>query len=299
MSILVVGSIAYDTVETPQRSVKDSPGGSALYFSMAASFFSAVNVVGVVGTDFDLQKIKFSRPCPISFDGLDVQEGKTFRWGGRYYEDPNQRDTLFTLLNVFENFNPLIPAHYRKSKIVFLANIDPELQLKVLEQIEEPELVVLDTMNFWISSKRAALDEVIGHTQVIILNDQEVRQLTGSANLIAGGQKILEKGPRVVVIKKGEHGAIMMQNQSIFSAPAYPVTHVVDPTGAGDSFAGGFVGYLARQGIFDDSETRKAMIFGTVIASFNVEDFSFNRLLNLAEADLQKRYEEIKKMVQF
>jgi sugar/nucleoside kinase (ribokinase family) len=258
-----------------------------------------VNVVGVVGTDFDLQKIQFKRPCPISFDGLDVREGKTFRWGGRYYEDPNQRDTLFTQLHVFEDFKPLIPAHYRKSKIVFLANINPELQLQVLEQIEKPELVVLDTMNFWISGKRAALDKVIRHTQIIILNDQEIRQLTGTANLIAGGQKILEKGPRVVVIKKGEHGAIMMQKQSVFLAPAYPVNNVVDPTGAGDSFAGGFVGYLARQGVFDESEIRKAMIYGTVIASFNVEDFSFNRLVNLTEADLQRRYEDIKKMMQF
>jgi sugar/nucleoside kinase (ribokinase family) len=299
MQILVVGSIAFDTVHTASGKVEDSPGGSALYFSNAASFFAPVNVVGVVGTDFHLKNIHIAVQHPINFDGLHKEEGKTFRWGGRYHEDPNMRETLFTHLNVFENFNPQIPAHYRRSEIVFLANIDPDLQLQVLEQMDHPKLVVLDTMNFWISGKRASLEEVIAKSQIIILNDEETRQLTGAQNLILGGRRILEMGAKVVIIKKGEHGAIMIGQDSYFVAPAYPVTRVVDPTGAGDSFAGGFVGYLAQCGVFTDSEIRKAMIYGTAVASFNVEDFSFNRLTQLSADQLQKRYNEIKEIVRF
>jgi sugar/nucleoside kinase (ribokinase family) len=299
MTILVVGSIAFDTVETPSRSVEDSPGGSALYFSNAASFFAPVNVVGVVGTDFDLKKIQLADHYPISFNGLYTEQGKTFRWGGRYHKDPNQRDTLFTHLNVFENFKPEIPPHYRKSEIVFLANIDPDLQHKVLTQMEKPKLVVLDTMNFWITGKRESLDKVIAKTQIIILNDEESRLLTGETNLLLSGQKIMEMGPEVVVIKKGEHGAIMIGRDSYFSAPAYPVSSVMDPTGAGDSFAGGFVGYLARRGVFTDDEIRIAMIYGTVLASFNVEDFSFKRLATLSQDELKTRFEEVKKITQF
>lgn len=299
MEILVVGSIAYDTIETPYGSAKDSPGGSALYFSNAASFFSPVNVVGVVGTDFNLDLIDFGKDRPINFDGLSFESGKTFRWGGRYHKDPNKRDTLFTHLNVFENFKPRIPENFKKSDIVFLANIDPDLQLQVLEQIDQPRLVVLDTMNFWISGKRKSLDEVISKTNILILNDEETKQLTDEPNLIIGGKKILDMGPDVVIIKKGEHGSIMLSRSSYFVAPAYPVETVIDPTGAGDSFAGGFVGYLAKSGKFNDEVYRKAMIFGSVIASFNVEDFSFNRLAALTNQELEDRFEKIREITAY
>ncbi len=299
MNILVVGSIAYDTVETPFGSVEDSPGGSAMYFSSAASIFAPVNIVGVVGTDFNPGKIDLGKNRPINFDGLYSEEGKTFRWGGRYYEDINKRDTLFTELNVFENFQPKIPGNYRNTEVVFLANIDPDLQLKVLEQMKKPKLVVLDTMNFWITRKRSSLNKIIGKSNIIILNDEETKQLTGEASIIRGGKKILEMGPEVAVIKKGEHGSIMMGKDSYFVAPAYPVQRVVDPTGAGDSFAGGLVGYLAKNGNFGIDELRKAVIYGSVIASFNVEDFSFKRLASLTRKELHDRWIEIKKMISY
>ena len=299
MNILVVGSIAFDTIETPHQSVDDSPGGSALYFSNSAGFFAPVNVVGVVGEDFDLKEIDFGKGRPINFDGLYTEKGKTFRWGGRYHDDPNKRDTLFTHLNVFENFKPEIPAHFRDSEIVFLANIDPVLQLQVLNQITDPKLIVTDTMNFWISGRRDALDQVIQKTNILILNDEETRQLTDEINLRQGAEKLLEMGPEVVVIKKGEHGAILISKDSYFVAPAYPVKNVVDPTGAGDSFAGGFVGYLAKSGNFEDGELRKAIIYGTAVASFCVEDFSFKRLAKLTQQELNDRTVELKKIMSY
>jgi len=299
MQILVVGSIAFDTVETPTTSVEDSPGGSALYFSNAASFFAQVNVVGVVGSDFKLSEIQMGNNRPINFDGLYSETGKTFRCGGRYYEDPNKRDTLFTHLNVFENFQPRIPESYRDSEIVFLANIDPDLQLQVLQQMTNPALVVLDTMNFWISGKRDSLDKVISKSNIMIVNDEEIKQLTGTINLVQGGRKVLEMGPDIVIIKKGEHGAVMMSKDSYFVAPAFPVSNVIDPTGAGDSFAGGLVGYLARNGNFNDDEIRKAVIYGSVVASFNVEDFSFKRLASLTENDLARRFEAFTEITKY
>jgi sugar/nucleoside kinase (ribokinase family) len=299
MDALVVGSIALDTVETPFGSVDNSPGGSALYFSNAASFFTPVNVVGVVGTDFDIQLIDFGQDRQINFDGMIIEAGKTFRWGGRYHEDPNKRDTLFTHLNVFENFKPVIPENFRRSEVVFLANIDPVLQLQVLDQIAKPKLVVMDTMNFWISGKRSALEDVISRSTIVILNDEETQQLTGEVSLITAGNKVLQMGPEVVVIKKGAHGAIMMSNNSYFIAPAYPVQKVIDPTGAGDCFAGGFVGYLASKQDFSDAILRKAVIYGSVIASYNVEDFSFRRLTSLNTADLDNRFDQIREMTIF
>lgn len=299
MNILVVGSIAFDTVETPKQTVEDSPGGSALYFSNAASFFAPVNVVGVVGEDFDLRVIDFGKNRPINFEGLYTEQGKTFRWGGRYHTDPNKRDTLFTHLNVFENFKPQIPDHFKDSEIVFLANIDPELQLQVLNQVANPKLIVTDTMNFWISGNRDALNEVIRQSNIVILNDEEIREFTDEINLSHGAAKLLDMGPDVVVIKKGEHGAILISKDSYFVAPAFPVENVVDPTGAGDSFAGGFVGYLAKMKRFEDSELRKAIMYGTVVASFCVEDFSFNRLAGLTNGELNKRFEELKEITSY
>lgn len=299
MSVLVVGSIAYDSVETPWGSVKDSPGGSALYFSAAASMFCPVNVVGVVGSDFDMSKISFLKKRGVNFDGIYIESGETFRWGGRYRTDLNMRDTLYTLLNVFENFQPKIPSHYKKAEYVFLANIDPELQLQVLDQIDKPKLIILDTMNFWISGKRKHLDEVIKRCDIILLNDQESREISGQPNIIKAARMISELGPNVVIIKKGEHGAMLYHDNRYFFAPAYPLEKVVDPTGAGDSFAGGFVGYVAKFGKIDDEVLRKGVIYGSTIASFNVEDFSFNRLINLKKEDLEKRIKKFKELTCF
>ncbi|MEJ2049065.1 MAG: PfkB family carbohydrate kinase [Calditrichota bacterium] len=299
MSILVVGSIALDTVETPYGKVKDSPGGSALYFSAAASFFAPVNIVGVVGEDFDFNLIDFLKTRQVDFSGLKVEKGETFRWGGRYHDNMNSRDTLFTYLNVFETFNPVIPENYRNSKFVFLANIQPELQLKVLKSIDSPTLTILDTMNFWISGSRAALEKVIQHVDVMILNDEEIRELTGIQNINIASRVILKMGPKVLVVKKGEHGAFLITRDDFFAAPAYPVEKVVDPTGAGDSFAGGFVGYLAGRTQLNEDDFRKAVAYGSIVASFSVESFSFDMLKRISREDIDKRLENFRKMTQF
>ncbi len=299
MSLLVVGSIAYDTVETPFGKVEDSLGGSALYFSAAASLFGPVNVVGVVGSDFDASKISFLKKRGVNLDGLYMESGKTFRWGGRYYEDMNKRETLFTYLNVFERFQPRIPEAYQHSEYVFLANIDPELQLQVLEQINKPKLVVLDTMNFWINGKRAQLETVLKRSDIIVVNDQEARELTGEFNLIKAIKRIVEFGPQSVIVKKGEHGAMLYHDGKFFFAPAYPLEKVVDPTGAGDSFAGGFMGYIAKADKRDFPTLKKAIIYGSTIASYNVEDFSFNRLKTLTMEEIDERVRAFKELTAF
>ena len=299
MSLLVVGSIAYDTIETPTTKVEDSLGGSALYFSAAASLFSPVNVVGVVGSDFDASKISFLKKRGANLDGLYMESGKTFRWGGRYFDDMNRRETLFTYLNVFERFQPVIPEHYKKSEFVFLANIDPELQLDVLNQINNPKLIVLDTMNFWISGKRKELEEVLKVVDIIVLNDEEAKELTGEMGLIKATKAIPAMGPKSVIVKKGEHGAMLYHENEFFFVPAFPLDSVVDPTGAGDSFAGGFMGYLAKTGQIDQATLKKAMVYGSTIASFNVEDFSFNRLENLTMKEIKERVKIFKKMTSF
>ncbi len=299
MSVLVVGSVALDTVETSQRTVNDSLGGSALYFSSAASFFTDVNVVGVVGSDFNYSEIEFLKKRNVDLSGLYVEKGKTFRWGGRYHRNINKRDTLFTDLNVFENFKPDIPQKYRDSKYIFLANIDPILQLQVLDQIKNPQFVVLDTMNFWISGNRKKVIEVLKRSTVAILNDEETRELTDNPNLIEAGRQILSMGPKYIIIKKGEHGAVLLSKNSYFSVPAFPLDHVADPTGAGDSFAGGFLGFLSKHKYNDEHNLRKAVVFGNVIASFNVEDFSFNKLKQISEKDIYSRFNIIKEITRF
>ncbi len=299
MPVLVVGSIALDTVETSHGKAQDSPGGSALYFSAAASLFSPVDVVGVVGKDFDFSTIEFLKEREVDFTGLRVTDGKTFRWGGRYKENMNQRDTLFTHLNVFQNFRPAIPEAYRKDRLIFLANIAPELQLDVLAQIEKPALSVLDTMNFWISGARELLMQLIEKVDVLILNDEELRELTNKFNMLESANLLLEQGPRAVVIKKGEHGAVLVSRKGYFLAPAYPVPKVVDPTGAGDSFAGGFLGYLATCEDIDELNIRRAVVYGTVAASFTVEDFSFNRLKSITRQDIESRFNEVREMTAF
>ncbi|MHB2154748.1 PfkB family carbohydrate kinase [Caldithrix abyssi] len=299
MSLLVVGSIAYDTIETPTARVEDSLGGSALYFSAAASLFTPVNVVGVVGSDFDASKISFLKKRGVNFDGLYMESGKTFRWGGRYFDDMNKRETLFTYLNVFERFQPVIPEHYQKAEFVFLANIDPELQLEVLKQIESPKLIVLDTMNFWISGKRKKLEEVLAYTDIIVLNDEEVREITGENGLIKAARAIPQMGPKSVIVKKGEHGAMLYHEEEFFFVPAFPLENVVDPTGAGDSFAGGFMGFLAKAQTLDLPTLKKAIVYGSTIASFNVEDFSFKRLEKIKMKEIKERVKLFKKMTAF
>lgn len=299
MSILVVGSIALDTVETRRGKVTDSPGGSALYFSAAASFFAPVNIVGVVGEDFDFSEIAFLEKKKVDMSGLQVEKGETFRWGGRYHDDMNYRDTLFTYLNVFETFHPVIPPAYRKSEFVFLANIDPALQLEVLSHMASPTLTVLDTMNFWISGKREELDEVIRKVDILILNDEELRELTGSPNLTAASSTLLKDGLKGLVIKKGEHGALLITADDYFATPAFPVTEVVDPTGAGDTFAGGFVGYLASCKRLTKNSFRRAVAYGSAIASFNVESFSYNRLKEIEMEDIENRLLLFRQMTRF
>ena len=299
MSILVVGSVALDDVETPHGSVKNSLGGSALYFGAAAGIFTPVNLVGVVGEDFDLNTIEFLKSRGVDFRGLTVEPGETFRWGGRYHDNINKRDTLYTYLNVFENFKPAIPEHYRRDPLVFLANIDPELQLQVLEQMERPRLTLLDTMNFWIHGKKQPLLELIPRIDVLILNDEELQELTDIPHLYRAAESLLQMGPQAVVVKKGEHGAVLIDREGYFIAPAYPVEKVVDPTGAGDSFAGGFLGYLATCTQIEDIAFRKAIVFGSVVASFTVEDFSFNRLKTITRNDLDQRLERVRGMTRF
>jgi sugar/nucleoside kinase (ribokinase family) len=299
MNILVVGSLALDSVKTPLGKVEDALGGSATYFSLSASIFHKVRLVGVVGTDFPNEYIELLKKRGIDLDGLQQVEGKTFRWQGEYHYDLNKAITLDTQLNVFENFSPKIPSQYQDTDFIFLANIDPDLQLNVLEQLKSPKLVVGDTMNFWIERKKEALLKVLKKINIAILNDAEVRQITNEPNLIIAAKKILSLGVSRVIIKKGEHGSLMISKDSFFSAPAYPLEVIFDPTGAGDTFAGGFLGYLASIENLGEQEMKKAIIYGTTIASFTVEDFSVNRLIQLTQKDIEKRYIKIKEITQF
>jgi len=298
--VLVVGSTALDTVECPAGKVEDALGGSCFFFSTAASLMTPVRLVGVVGTDFPMDKIDFLKNRNVDLRGLQVKEGNTFRWGGRYHEDPNLRDTLFTELGVFEQFNPELPEHFRSTPLVFLGNIQPSLQLKVLEQINNPELVVLDTMNLWIDLTLDTLKEAVSRVDLIIVNDEEALQLTGKVNLLQAVVELFRMGPDKVIVKKGQHGAMLFDSQGRrFYAPAYPVMNVKDPTGAGDTFAGGFLGYLASHDMDDPATWRRAVIYGSVIASFAVEDFSMNRTRDLTMEEVECRVEELRDLVSF
>lgn len=299
MSILVVGSVALDTVETPFGKVDDSLGGSAVYFSVSASYFTPVNLVAVVGSDFPERHVSLLHKHGVDTAGLRKVPGKTFRWKGHYMYDLNQAHTLDTQLNVFADFSPELPEKYRSSDVVFLANIDPVLQRKVLAQVRKPKLVACDTMNFWIESKRDELVKTLELVDILVINEAEARQLANEKNLVKATKKILAMGPSALVVKRGEYGALFFTKKHIFSAPAYPLESVVDPTGAGDTFAGGFMGYLAQCGISSDSNLRRAMIFGSVMASFNVEDFSLNRLTRLKKPEIRKRFEQFKKLTHF
>ncbi|MCH8018899.1 sugar kinase [candidate division KSB1 bacterium] len=299
MSILVVGSAALDTVETPFGTVEDALGGSAIYFSAAASYFAPVNLVAVVGDDFPKEKIEFLKKKNVDFSGLEVADGKTFRWGGKYGFDLNDRDTLFTHLNVFEKFEPKIPDSYKNSEYIFLANIGPDLQMDVLKQIQSPKLVALDTMNYWIGGDLPALRETLKHVDVLIVNDSEVRQLAYEANLVKASKIVQEMGPKTLIIKKGEHGALLITQDSFFWAPAYPLEFIYDPTGAGDTFAGGFMGYMAKSDDISIDNLKRAVVFGSTMASFCVEKFSLERLENLTEEEIRKRFHEFWQMTNF
>ncbi|MGD0267050.1 MAG: PfkB family carbohydrate kinase [Candidatus Methylomirabilota bacterium] len=299
MSILVVGSVAFDTIRTPFGQADEALGGSATYFSAAASFFADVRLVAVVGEDFPDRHLEFLRSRRVDLGGLRRVPGKTFRWVGEYGFDLNQARTLETQLNVFADFAPQIPEAYRDSDVVFLANIDPDLQREVLRQVRRPALIAADTMNYWIANKAESLRQTLRLVDTLLINDAEVRQLADEANLVQAARKILAWGPKSLVIKRGEYGALMIKNGDWFAAPALPLEVVRDPTGAGDCFAGGFVGYLANTMNFDNASVRKAMILGSVMASFNVEAFSLNRLRTLTYAEIEARYRAFRRLAQF
>ncbi len=297
--ILVVGSVAFDTVETPFGRAEKVLGGSASFFSVAAAFFAPVNLVGVVGRDFGEKQLAAFRGRPIDVEGLERMDGATFHWQGRYSYDLNSRDTVCTELNVFEFFKPKIPARYRASDYVFLGNIDPVLQRDVLAQVERPKLVACDTMNFWISGKLAELRKTLALVHVLLINDAEMRELSGEWNLVKAARAIRKMGPATLVVKKGEHGVVMFTEGGAFAAPAYPLEDVFDPTGAGDTFAGGFLGYLASAASLDDEALRRAVIMGSTMASFCVEAFSLDRLLRLTRREIDERYRLFKRLTTF
>lgn len=299
--ILVTGTVAYDTIETPFGRAERALGGSATYFAAAASLFSPVRLVAVVGGDFRAGDLAFLRSRGVDLGGLEVDaSGKTFHWSGRYHYDLNNRDTLATDLNVLATFDPKVPPAYRESKIVFLANLMPSLQQKVLDQVKDPRLVVMDTMNFWMTPPfKSDLVKTIARADVLIVNDAEARELAGEPNLVKAAAAIRRMGPRVLIIKKGEHGALMFTADGVFSAPAYPLEFVFDPTGAGDTFAGGFVGSLAASERWDDAAYRRAVIRGSSAASFTVEEFGVKRLERVTRPELDERTRAFLQLTRF
>ncbi len=299
--LLIVGSVALDSVRTPFGEVKEALGGSATYSSYAASFFApTVRLVGVVGEDFPQEHIGLLQQRGIHVEGLQVAKGKTFRWAGSYEYDLNEAHTLATELNVFETFKPTIPAAYKESPFVFLANIDPELQLSVLDQVVKPKLVACDTMNLWIKIKPDVLKRVLARVDFLFINDGEARQFANTPSLIRAGRLLQSWGPKYVVIKKGEHGALLFGQNTFFAAPAFPLEEVYDPTGAGDTFAGGFFGFLAKNnGDISEAMLRRAVVFGTAMASFTVEQFSLERLKTLTEDQLMARVRMLKELSHF
>ncbi len=301
MSLLVVGSLALDTIETPFGKAERAVGGSATYISLSASYFlQPIRLVGVVGGDFPKNEIDFLKEKEIDLEGLQVKEDeKTFFWHGKYDFDLNNRESIATELNVFADFDPVIPDSFKKSTFLCLGNINPELQKKVLQQVDKPRLVVADTMNFWIEGKYDALLEVLKRIDVLIINDSEAREISREANLIKSARKIQEMGPKTVIIKKGEHGALLFCEDKLFIAPAYPLESIYDPTGAGDSFAGGFMGYLAKTEDLSYESMKRAVIYGSTIASFAVESFSIDRIRDLSTLEIKDRFNEFKHLSDF
>ena len=300
MPLLVVGSVAFDSVETPTETRDDVLGGSAVFFSYAASYFSPVRLVGVVGEDWPTEHTELLQRQGIDTTGLVVEPGaKTFRWRGKYLPNMNDRETLEIHLNAFETFDPVLPAEYRECKYVFLANGAPTLQLKVLDQMPDAELTVADTMDLWIQTQHDELTQMLRRIDGLVLNDSEAKLLTDDENLVRAGRKVLEMGPKFVVVKKGEHGAMFFSQDETYVMPAYPTPQVVDPTGAGDSFAGGMMGYLAERGESNPQILKEALAHGIIVASFNVEDFSLDRMRGITRADLDARMSAYRKMLSF
>lgn len=300
MSITVVGTVAFDSIQTPFGKADRCIGGSATYFSVAASFFSQVDLVAVVGDDFGDDDIAIFHGRNINLDGLQrVAGAKTFFWSGEYGFDLNVAKTRDTQLNVFAGFKPRLNESQRKSDVLFLANAEPTLQMDVLRQCDRPRLVALDTMNLWIATAKDALTRILREVDLVIINEAEVRQYTGEANLVQGARQILGLGPKTLVIKRGEYGVLMVTGDAIFAAPAYPLEAVFDPTGAGDTFAGGFLGYLASRREITDREMRRAIVFGSVLASFTVEKFSLDRLREITISDVQERYQDFRALTHF
>ncbi len=299
MGLLVVGSVALDSVETPFGQVEDALGGSAVFFSVAGSLLHPVQLVGVVGRDYPMDELRRIAVRGIDLRGLTVRDGESFRWAGRYGFDLNSRDTLETQLGVFANFRPDIPEEFRDAKYVFLGNIDPDLQLDVLEQVRHPDLVACDTMNYWIQGKRTALQKLLERVNVLMVNDSELRELSGDWHIHRAARWVLERGPRAVVVKKGEHGAVLIEKDRTFFVPGYPLEDVFDPTGAGDAFAGGFMAHLARSGDLTHANLRLAMVYGSAMGSFSVERFSVQRFDEITAADVVERVLQYRDLVHF
>ncbi len=299
MSLLVIGSIAFDSVKTPFGEVEKVLGGAAVYASVSASFFNSVKLVGVVGQDFPKSDLDFLKSRRIDTKGLSVQDGETFFWRGEYGENMNEAKTIETELNVFSNFNPVLPEDYKNSEYVFLANIDPDIQMNILKQIKSPKLVALDTMNLWIDIKKKKLLDVISQVDILFINDTEIKQLTGQFNVIKAAKEIFKYGLDYVVIKRGEYGVIFLEQDQIFTLPAFPLECVRDTTGAGDSFAGGFMGYISNIGEISHESIRKASVVGTVMSSLNVEDFSLNQFKRINNDDILQRLKDFKKVLFF
>ena len=299
MSIVVVGSVALDSIETPSGRADEVLGGSAAYFAVAASYFAPVNVVAVVGEDFPEEARATLVSPTINLDRLEVHPGRTFRWTGRYHENLNMRDTLDLQMNVVADFAPQLPEHYRQTPFVFLGNIDPGLQSRVLDQLAQPRLIGCDTISHWIENERPALEAVLKRVDVLIINDEEAQMISGAHNVVRAARQILTMGPKMLLVKRGEYGALLFSPQSVFAVPAYPLEEVSDPTGAGDSFAGGFLGYLAESNDVSEAGLRKAIVYGSVVASFTVEDFSLRRLQSLTRDDIEQRYRQFVSLTKF
>jgi sugar/nucleoside kinase (ribokinase family) len=299
MSILVVGTVAFDSIETPNGSAERILGGSASYFAVAASYFSPVRIVGVIGRDFPQEYLDIFSRHSIDIQGLKRETGETFHWRGRYHEDLNVRDTIELHLNVLTRFVPHLPESYRDAEYVFLGNIDPNMQIEVLDQIRKMRLVACDTMDYWIQQSRAELGNVLRRVEILVINDSEARLLSGEHNIVRAARSILKMGPKVILIKRGEYGVLQFSDSSVFATPAYPLEEVFDPTGAGDSFAGGFLGYLARSGDHSQGGLRRAIVYGSVVASFTVEDFGVKRLTSLSVREIEERYRRFIELTDF
>jgi sugar/nucleoside kinase (ribokinase family) len=302
MSLLSIGTVAFDNIETPYGKVERVIGGACTYISIAASYFTNdLMISSIVGGDFPKRELKYLEGRGINLEGLEIKkEGKSFFWGGKYHDNMNKRDTIFTELNVLDDFDPVLPESYKKAKYLMLGNLTPDIQMQVINQMKKkPKLITLDTMNFWMDIAMPSLKKVLKKVDVLTINDEEARQLSGEYSLVKAAKKIFKMGPTYLIIKKGEHGAMVFYKDKIFFAPALPLTLVKDPTGAGDTFAGGFMGYLASVDKVNFETIKTATIYGSVMASFCVEDFSIKRLKKITKADIKKRVKEFEKMVKF